>query len=132
MEDPTLKKKTYADYYDDILNRRKGLQSAWHNFKFEVFAEQIEPHARHLDIGCSSGSFIGLLPNTVSSIGIDPDAIAIQHARRKYGSANRQFFGPEKMKRLRDAGARFDVITCIEVIEHLGSSAESVGRTEDW
>ena len=109
----------YNSYYDDVLQRYSGMQSAWHHFKFQLFKEKIKPTDKHLDIGCSSGSFIGLLDDNIHSIGVDPDPTSIECAQKKYASKNKQFFGLDKIKYLVNSQTRFDIITCIEIIEHL-------------
>jgi len=107
-----------AGYYDQIFSRRAGMQSKWHHLKFAIFAPQLVGRLRHLDIGCGPGTFLGLLPDDRSSIGVDIAEEQIAYATARYGTKTKTF--------QRIAGmpypfpdASFDVVTIIEVLEHL-------------
>lgn len=72
--------------------------------------------ARALDFGCGNGSTAHWLSERGFDVtGIDPSASGIGHARRVYPHVCFRQLGSED-----DLGAlgRFDLVTCIEVIEH--------------
>ena len=107
-----------AGYYDRVFHRARGVQSKWHHLKFAALGARIGAGCRHLDIGCGPGTFIGTLGGSVDSVGADIAAAQIAYAENTYGAANRRFeiapAGP-----LPFADAAFDVVTCIELAEHL-------------
>ncbi len=110
-------------YYDHVFRRNAGIQSKWHHLKFaHVRAQMPREYDRHLDIGCGPGTFIGTLSNEARSVGIDLADPQIQYARREYQTEKREF-------RCVAAGElefdddTFDVVTIVELIEHLEMGA---------
>jgi 2-polyprenyl-3-methyl-5-hydroxy-6-metoxy-1,4-benzoquinol methylase len=105
-------------YYDRIFHERKGAQSKWHHLKFNFFRACVANHTAHLDIGCGPGTFIGSLPAGFRSTGVDIAREQIDYAERRYGHPGRRFLqigtGP-----LPFADNSFDVVTIIELVEHL-------------
>jgi len=110
-------------YYDSIFRLKKGIRSAWHNLKFVFVNSLVSPDKLHLDVGCGPGTFIGNFRSGLVSYGIDISARQIAYARSIYNE-NNHFFSMTKEKFLFDDEI-FDVITLIEVIEHL--NAEQIG-----
>ena len=60
----TLKSKLKYDYnsippgyYDRVFHRGIGVQSKWHQLKFEYTRGHMENYTNHLDIGCGPGFF---------------------------------------------------------------------------
>lgn len=108
-------------YYDRVFQRAKGVQSKWHHTKFAYIRRFISSGQRHLDIGCGPGTFIGTLDEAIRSVGVDIASQQISYARAQYGSASHRF---EVMARgcLPFGEAAFDVVTCIELLEHLSEN----------
>ena len=109
-------------YYDDVFRRGAGIQSKWHHLKFKyVRARMPENYSKHLDIGCGPGTFIGTLREDGRSVGTDVADPQIQYALREYRTDAHQFRcvspGPLPFE-----DAAFDVVTLIELIEHLAMS----------
>lgn len=110
-------------YYDDIASRRRGVRSFWHHLKFKRVIDIFEYDQKTiLDIGCFAGTFLGLLStnNFNKLIGVDILKEQINYANQKYGNEIRKFhlledFNNNELFR----EVKFDVITIIEVIEHL-------------
>ncbi len=105
-------------YYDAVYRRRRGIQSKWHQLKFGRVIEEMEGHYRHLDVGCGPGTLIGLLDDRLLSTGIDISTTEIDYARRVYQSESKRFFAVSA-RRLPDVCRGYDVVTVVEVIEHL-------------
>lgn len=105
-------------YYDQVYRRKAGIQSKWHHLKFAHIRSQIPPGARHLDIGCGPGTFIGSLDESTESTGVDIAADQIEYARTTYGSARKRFEVIDE-GRLPYPDNTFDVATCVELVEHL-------------
>lgn len=110
-------------YYDKIAARRKGMRSFWHYLKFKRIIDVFGINNDSiLDIGCFAGTFLGMIPESTFKVqyGIDILKDQVEYANDKYGNDFRKFFLFEDFKK-EDVYAerRFDVITLLEVIEHL-------------
>jgi SAM-dependent methyltransferase len=105
-------------YYDEIFGRNKGIQSKWHHLKFARIRQELGLYARHLDVACGPGTFLGTLSGPGHSVGLDVAAAQIEFARRKYAAPHRSF---QLMQPgvLPAADASVDVVTMIELVEHL-------------
>jgi len=112
-----------SGYYDNIALRKKGIRSFWHHLKFSrVIAALGKSNNSILDIGCFGGTFLGMIPETTFSkqVGIDILEEQIEYANKKYGTHFRKFFLTEDIKSNGfSVDGYFDVITLIEVVEHL-------------
>lgn len=106
-------------YYDRVFQRNAGIQSKWHHLKFKhVRAQMPGGEVRHLDIGCGPGTFIGTLSPETHSLGTDLADPQIQFALNEYKTENHDFQCiPAGDMPFDDAS--FDVVTIIEIIEHL-------------
>ena len=109
-------------YYDAVYHRNQGMQSKWHQLKFDRIRRELGQPQKHLDIACGPGTFIGSLPETISSTGVDIAASQIDYARRTYDRPNADF------QHIAEGGlpydeAAFDTVTSIELIEHLEQDA---------
>ena len=107
-----------AGYYDEIFNRKKGIQSAWHQQKFRFLAKLIPSNSNHLDIGCGPGTFLGNFSQAKSCIGVDIAKEQIEFATQKYAN-NRISFQHIETDLLPFGDNCFDVVSLVEVIEHL-------------
>ena len=105
-------------YYDAVFNRKKGSQSKWHHLKFARIAREIPQGAAHLDVACGPGTFVATLPATVRSTAVDIALPQIEYARKHYAAPNRVFETMQPGKLPYPDGA-FDVVTSIELIEHI-------------
>ena len=107
-------------YYDDVLQKGlsngKGIQANWHNKKFLSVYELIQNYKVHLDYGCGPGTFIGNY-SRLESVGVDISEIQISFAKKKYGT-NFDFYNTSQIQQ-ENFNKKFDVITSIELIEHL-------------
>ena len=105
-------------YYDDIYRLNTGMQSKWHHLKFRKVFSEFPNSCKHLDVACGPGTFVGNLPPTIMSIGVDIANAQITYAKSKYSQSNVDF-------KLMSPGnlpfddASFDIITSIELIEHI-------------
>jgi len=106
-------------YYDEIFHRNNGIQSKWHHLKFACVRSRMGEYRRHLDIGCGPGTFIGTLENERLSIGADVAKAQIAYAQARYTRENHRFVLIEPGSSLPFENNFFDVVTLIEVIEHL-------------
>jgi SAM-dependent methyltransferase len=107
-----------AGYYDHVYKLKRGIQSKWHHLKFDFFAQRIKSSDRVLDIGCGPGTFLGNLESFTKGCGIDISPSQIDYANEHYGSVNCSFecFDGNHLPYENNS---FDVVTLVEVIEHL-------------
>lgn len=105
-------------YYDNIYNKRNGIQSAWHHCKFNYVKNFINKknNILHLDFACGPGTFSKLIKG--KCYGIDISKSQINYARRKNNNKKNKYFyyRPPTLPFKNDY---FDSISCIELIEHL-------------
>lgn len=113
-------------FYDKIFDAPDGMRKFWHWHKFDSVQRTItETHTPMslLDVGCFSGSFAGrfLDENKVNSTSIDILETQIAYAQSRFQKPGKSFLyyrGFEESDQiLKDR--IFDVVTFIEVIEHL-------------
>ncbi len=99
------------------------MRRLWHRLKFLRVISCLDPRPGQsiLDIGCFAGSFLSLLSEAQfkQQIGIDMLPTQIAYANQQYGTPYRRFING-KVEDIADSHrSSFDVITLIEVIEHL-------------
>ena len=105
-------------YYDAVYHQEKGVQSKWHQLKFARLRAVLKGTTNHLDIGCGPGTFIGTLADEYCSVGVDISPSQIDFARGQYGTSKKSFEQIDgNLKLFQDDS--FDVVTVIELIEHL-------------
>ena len=105
-------------YYDEVYRKNRGIQSKWHRIKFQALYDLFGANEKHLDIGCGAGTLIGSLPGHIHSTGLDIAQSQIDYARRHYGSSTKIFLtAPGGWHVI--APESFDIVTLIELIEHL-------------
>lgn len=116
-------------YYYKAMISGPSTQRAWHRLKFMDVLRRIPAgQKRLLDLGCGPGSFLSLVGKfrqDVSAVGADVASSQIEFARNEIAA---QFPG-ERIKfevlraedqfRLPYEDSSFDVVTMIEVVEHL-------------
>lgn len=110
-------------YYDEITKKQKGIRSYWHYLKFQRVVDSFSPdNSSILDIGCFSGTFLGMLDKEVfkEQIGIDILKEQVEYANRLYGNDYRKFYHYNNINKIPELHDKtFQCITFIEVIEHL-------------
>ncbi len=120
---PVLKPSAYLNLYAD------GVAEAWsadHGRKdldiVRALIAQLGTSGRVLDVGCGSGGFLSTLPASVKKYGVEPSAAAARAAAGLGVSILGQT--------LQDlpADAQFDVITIIDVIEHVVDPGETLDQ----
>ena len=116
-----------AGYYYRVMLEGSPPQRFWHYEKFREVAKRVPQGARLLDFGCGPGSFLDVVGRErpdVSAVGVDIASRQIDFAQSNIGSKypqDRIFFQKlnEKENSLPFPEATFDVVTSIEVIEHI-------------
>jgi len=105
-------------YYDEVFRRNRGIQSKWHHQKFARVRAEIAPGSRLLDVACGPGTFVSTLPAGVSCVGLDIAKAQIDYAQVHYATTERSFalMAPGALPVASDS---FDVVTVVELIEHI-------------
>jgi len=96
----------------DLIARHKG--------RYYLVGLFCRPGLKVLDFPCGSGYAAEILrPLGVKYKGLDLDPYTIEYARRLYGGGTTQFAVGDLRKPPKGSSCRFDVITCIEGLEHI-------------
>jgi SAM-dependent methyltransferase len=108
-------------YAQKQLLSRSGLVRWSHGSRFRLARALVEPFAgsRLLDYGCGDGTFLALVHDLFPhALGVDVDAAQINDCARRFADVPGVSF--LTANRLRDAShaARYDVVVCMEVLEH--------------
>lgn len=110
-------------YYDEVMRTGHPVRRAWHLQKFERVRECLPttPGQSILDIGCFAGTFLSLLPEVpfAMQVGVDILPPQIEYANAHFGTAFRRFAAIRDVTEIQQLPETFDVVTIIEVIEHL-------------
>jgi len=77
-----------------------------------------------LDLGCGPACLLEIFPDMEFYIGVDQSILAISNAINRYPGKN---FVYSRIENYRNPN-QFDVITCIDVLQHLASSPEQLLR----
>lgn len=107
-------------YYDEVHSRGRGMQSFWHQLKFESVARNVEdsPKMSILDIACGPGTFLGNYIKHSRGVGIDLAVGQVEYAQRTYGS-DKLTFHTASSEQINIDFSVFQTVTCIEFIEHI-------------
>jgi ubiquinone/menaquinone biosynthesis C-methylase UbiE len=98
----------------------KDAAIAYEHLHRYVLSSRLAAGKRVLDLASGEGYGSNLLASKAQSVvGVEIDPAAVEHARRKYTSANLQFVaGSITSIPLKDEHS-FDVVVCFEAIEHI-------------
>lgn len=95
---------------------------AWsHGSRFALAARLAgeQRGGRLLDFGCGDGTFIALTHGTfATAVGVDTDDAQIEDCRRRLANLESASFMPVSALDRAEHRAPFDVVTCMEVLEH--------------
>lgn len=130
LEEPPVSAPPDFDYsqlpegfYQDVIEHGHPVRRAWHMQKFERVIECLPERKGQsiLDIGCFAGTFLSRLDGAWFNrqVGVDIVEKQVRYAQRRFGSRFRRFEHVPSIAGLDALQERFDVITLIEVIEHL-------------
>jgi 2-polyprenyl-3-methyl-5-hydroxy-6-metoxy-1,4-benzoquinol methylase len=116
-----------AGYYYRVMHEGSPPQRFWHLEKFREVASRVPKGARLLDFGCGPGSFLDVVGKErpdVTAIGVDIAGRQIDFAEQNIGARyekDRIHFRKvaENEEHLPFDSESFDVVTSIEVIEHI-------------
>ncbi|MER2562822.1 MAG: methyltransferase domain-containing protein [Myxococcaceae bacterium] len=114
----TIEKSTVRDYSGERYEpeQANALAHADHHARYH-FVRRSFSGGRLLDVGCGLGIGAAFLADSFSHThGIDASVEAIAVARRTRGTSRLSFSTVEEFRA--SGGGQFDVVTCLEVIEH--------------
>jgi SAM-dependent methyltransferase len=112
---PSVNDGTYDDYIMSWMHLRSMRQ-----YRESLCADYVREYAlgekRVLDVGCGSGEFLEMLAmNGATAVGIEPSRPLSQLARVKGYEVIQSYVAADAF----DHVAKFDGITCLQVLEHL-------------
>jgi SAM-dependent methyltransferase len=132
MSNPPLAQELSLHYDDDY---HRVISMAGESPAKKRWKQQVDLISKHkqggklLDIGCSSGGFLGTLnPERWKLYGIE---IAPQMAEKAKLATGAQVFAGDVMK-APFARNSFDVITCFDVLEHQYEPSQFLSKVRDW
>lgn len=96
----------------------------WHSRTRYLFARELAPGKQVLDLACANGFGTTLLAEVATSaVGADVSAAAVETARRLNARANVRY-EVVASPTLPFGDASFDLVVCLETIEHLAREAQ--------
>ncbi|HXW03871.1 MAG TPA: class I SAM-dependent methyltransferase [Vicinamibacterales bacterium] len=103
------------------LSSRSRLVSWSHGSRFETARQLVQGRAgsRLLDYGCGDGTFLALVADLFpAAVGVDVSPAQIADCARRFGSHRAIRFAMADALDEPDHRGRYDVIVCMEVLEH--------------
>jgi ubiquinone/menaquinone biosynthesis C-methylase UbiE len=111
----------------NIIKNIDSSISIHHDFNYKISKSYLKNKAL-LDVGCWTGNFLKLASeDTQKLFGIDPKKAAINIAQRRLKCATFQVGVAEKLPY---KNSQFDVVTLLEVLEHVPQSSEKMVISE--
>mgnify|MGYP000501243773 CR=1 FL=1 len=110
-----------GSYQYDALVAGPAPQRFWHRRKLELVRSLTPPRAgmRALDVGCGSGVVAAFLADQGAEVdAVDTNEDALRFARSQFEGGNLRFH-LTAANEMAFADGSFDLIVCLEVIEHL-------------
>jgi 2-polyprenyl-3-methyl-5-hydroxy-6-metoxy-1,4-benzoquinol methylase len=121
-----------GDYARKQLFSRSRLVAFSHGARFRLARSLVEPFAgrRLLDYGCGDGTFLALVHDLFrAATGADVDPAQTSQCIQRFAAVGGlRFILTEQLRR--DPAGSFDVVTCMEVLEHC-PDAERAAVIED-
>ena len=110
------------DYYDQVRIQDNFVQYYWHKKRFETITAMIEKSSRRiLDIGCNGGTFSKIIKDAAGKanlIGIDINKQSVKYAVYKNNGITFLVADGQKLPFKNNS---FDLVTCLEMLEHVPS-----------
>ncbi len=121
---PFFSSNELAEAYGQISETNWSYRERRNDYRlaFEAIF-QLKKSGRILDIGCYRGDFLQLFPDSFSRYGIEPSKAAAKMAKEK----GVRIVG-KTLEEFESGNTRFDIITLIDVLEHLPSPFQALSK----
>jgi 2-polyprenyl-3-methyl-5-hydroxy-6-metoxy-1,4-benzoquinol methylase len=122
LEESLEKRLSSGNYYEKQFLCKDSLIAWSHMSRFKLSRKLIEkfPKGRLLDYGCGDGTFLALAQDLYTSVtGVDSSAIQIKSNQERFqGLGKMNFLVTDDLTEKSSHWGSYDVVTCMEVIEH--------------
>jgi ubiquinone/menaquinone biosynthesis C-methylase UbiE len=116
----------YQEFFDNehLSQYEEDLRSVLRHEEIQRVANSLPREFRVLDLGCGVGHILTILPTSFEKVGVDYSLHSLKLARRQLDEQTGLVNASGQALPFEDSS--FDLITCLEVLEHLEDDEKAV------
>lgn len=125
---PEASAEFYGEFFADehLSQYDEDLRSVLRHEEIRRVVDGLPPGLRALDVGCGVGHILNIHPASFVKVGVDYSAPSLELARRRLDE--KTALVNASAGRLPFEDNAFDLVTCLEVLEHLADDGEAVNE----